>query len=368
MERQDAMHGPTRKNDVWGTRKNQERFFASPPHAQKRRGLRTRFRSELQLNSFEVNSKPPQCGVLVVAVSFAGADGTREAAIEKNKIDGGENHTDDPPGQTDAECPIGSAGVVNRKRERGSPARGKHVRIKAERDARQHAEQVAAGVQESETSFRWRGHSAQVVEDAREAGENDGRKHKSPGMRAEIEENLRLNLQADHSNQQRHHEDGPEGERGDAASAVGNFGFAFIGYPERTVQGESKISGHADQDRVPIENAGVGAEAKVGPQRLEEITLRIEGNAAHDVAERGAKENRQQRAREAEGQVPEGRPYATGDVTAKFDGDAAQDEQPENHHERQIEAAEARGVEDGKREEERAAGGHGPDFFRTQDR
>jgi hypothetical protein len=89
------------------------------------------------------------------------------------------------------------------------------------------------------------------------------------------------------------------------------------------VKRECEISGHADQNRVPIENAGIGAEAEIGPQRLEEIALRVQRNAADDVAERGAKKDGQQRAREAEGQIPERRPNRSGNEAAKFDRDAA---------------------------------------------
>jgi hypothetical protein len=43
----------------------------------------------------------PAARGLVVGVGFAGADGAGEAAIKKYEIDGGEDHTDDPPSQTD---------------------------------------------------------------------------------------------------------------------------------------------------------------------------------------------------------------------------------------------------------------------------
>src|ERR1700680_1617066 len=138
MERQDAMHGPTRQNDVWGTRKS-AKIPARKPALQK---------------------IGPTAQRLVVAVGFAGVYGTGEAAIERNKIHGGEDHTDAPPGQTDAERVIGSAGVVNRERERGSCARGENVRVEAKSDTRQHAEQVAAGMHEGPMCFRRRACSA----------------------------------------------------------------------------------------------------------------------------------------------------------------------------------------------------------------
>jgi hypothetical protein len=47
--------------------------------------------------------------------------------------------------------------------------------------------------------------------------------------------------------------------------------------------------------------------------------------------------------------------------------EAAQDEQPEHDHERQIEAAEGRGVEQREGEEEGASGGEQPDFVAVPD-
>ncbi len=49
-------------------------------------------------------------------------------------------------------------------------------------------------------------------------------------------------------------------------------------------------------------------------------------------------------------------------VAAQLDADGAQDQQPEHDHQRQIEAAEGRGVEQGEGEEERASGGQQPDL------
>src|SRR2546423_4902954 len=46
----------------------------------------------------------------------------------------------------------------------------------------------------------------------------------------------------------------------------------------------------------------------------------------------------------------------------QLDADAAQHQQPEHDHQRQVEAAEARRVEQRKGEVERAAGGYQPDF------
>jgi hypothetical protein len=49
-------------------------------------------------------------------------------------------------------------------------------------------------------------------------------------------------------------------------------------------------------------------------------------------------------------------------VASEFDGDAAQNEQPENHHQRQIKSAEAGSVQNWKCEKEDAATGKQPHF------
>src|SRR5436853_2809827 len=110
---------------------------------------------------------------------------------------------------------------------------------------------------EGAEGFYGRALSAQIVENSCEAGENDGRKNKSPGMRAKIDENLRLDLQANESDDHGHHENAPGAEPRDATGARGDFRFAFVGHPKRAVQSEREISGDANEDCVPIENAGI---------------------------------------------------------------------------------------------------------------
>src|SRR5690606_11383663 len=81
-----------------------------------------------------------------------------------------------------------------------------------------------------------------------------------------------------------------------------------------------------------------------------------------DVADRRAKEDREQQARRAEDEIEELAPQWAIDMRAEFDSDAAQHQQPEDDHQRQIEAAEARGIKKRKSEIERAAGGDQPDL------
>ena len=82
---------------------------------------------------------------------------------------------------------------------------------------------------------------------------------------------------------------------------------------------------------------------------------RIERHAPHHVAQRRAEENRQQRAGAGEDGVPERLPHQALDVIAELNGDAAQNQQPEHDHERQIEAAETGSIESGESEIQGAA-------------
>src|SRR3984893_2311448 len=120
---------------------------------------------------------------------------------------------------------------------------------------------------------------------------------------------------------------------------------------------------HCDQNRVPGQNCGLIPEAEVGPQRLEEIAGGVEWNTAHDICESGAKENGQKQTGDGKEKVPERIPHSADDVMAKSDGNPAQDEQPKNYHQRQIEAAEAAGVERRKSKIESATGSDQPHFI-----
>ena len=111
----------------------------------------------------------------------------------------------------------------------------------------------------------------------------------------------------------------------------------------------------AAEDGIPVEDAGVGAGAPVGPEGQKEVVDGAYGNAADDVSEGGAEEDGEQNAGKGEETVEESAPERIGGVAAVLDADAAQDEQPEHHHDREIDAAEGRGVEQREDEEERAA-------------
>src|SRR5258706_16480488 len=111
----------------------------------------------------------------------------------------------------------------------------------------------------------------------------------------------------------------------------------------------------------------MGAELEVGPERFEEVASGIQRNAAYNVADCDAEEHGEQNAGSAEHEIKEGLPNLVLHMGTEFDPDSTQDEQPENHHQREIEAAEAGGVELRKREVEGATGGQKPDFVAVPD-
>src|SRR5208282_2117357 len=116
------------------------------------------------------------------------------------------------------------------------------------------------------------------------------------------------------------------------------------------------------------QNARVGSDAEICPERKKEGIVRVERNPAHNVTQGGAEKKREQGAGTRKDDIPERRPYGTCDVIAKFDSDAAQDEQPEHDHERQVKPAKSRCICGGEREEERAAASEQPHFVSVPNR
>ena len=107
------------------------------------------------------------------------------------------------------------------------------------------------------------------------------------------------------------------------------------------MRGQCDERQHSDEYGIPVEDAGMGAEFEVGPERFEEVAGGIERHSAHDVAERRAEKHAEQNARNCEDDIEESLPERGFNVSAKFNADGAQHEQPQNHHERKIKSAEA---------------------------
>src|SRR5271154_2005789 len=123
------------------------------------------------------------------------------------------------------------------------------------------------------------------------------------------------------------------------------------------MRGQSDQRQPSDKDRVPIQNTGLRAEFEVGPERLKEISTGIERDSANHIAERCSEEHGQQDTRDAEHNVEEILPDLVFNMGAKLYSNAAQNEQPQDNHQRQIKSAEARRVKLREGEVKSATGG-----------
>ena len=148
----------------------------------------------------------------------------------------------------------------------------------------------------------------------------------------------------------------------DTAGALFQFSRGLDGEPEGAVERKGDERDKAADHRVPIENAWMRAGLPVSPQRQKEVSVSLQRNAAQHVCEGGAEEDGEQRAGQTEEAVEQCAPDANFDVVAQLNTNAAQNQQPQHDHQRQIEAAEGRGVEQRKGEVERAATGQQPDL------
>jgi hypothetical protein len=117
-------------------------------------------------------------------------------------------------------------------------------------------------------------------------------------------------------------------------------------------------------DRVPIEDAERRSRREVSEKREPEPSVRVEGQAAEEVPQRRAETDGEKRAGQAEDRIPPGAPHRVLDVPPKLDGDAAQQQAPQDHEDREIEAGKPRGEHTREGDEERAAGGEKPDLVR----
>src|ERR1035441_9327576 len=95
---------------------------------------------------------------------------------------------------------------------------------------------------------------------------------------------------------------------------------------------ERQQRGNRNQERVPIQNAGVLAGGEIGPQWQEEFAGPVERNTPNYITEGSAKEDREQRAGTRENCVPKRLPDETLYVVAELDGNAPQDQEPEHDH------------------------------------
>src|SRR6185437_15075944 len=119
----------------------------------------------------------------------------------------------------------------------------------------------------------------------------------------------------------------------------------------------------AAQDGIPIENAWICARQPVGPKRQKKVAIRVQRDTADHVRERRAKKDRQQCAGETKHTIEKSAPHGNMNLRAQLNARAANDQQPQHYHEREVETAECGCVKKGKREVQRSATCKQPDFI-----
>ena len=125
---------------------------------------------------------------------------------------------------------------------------------------------------------------------------------------------------------------------------------------------ERRDSEESNHNGVPVENAGMRADLEICPKRFKKIPVGTEWHAANDIADRCPEKNCEQHAGKGKYKIEERPPERIINVGAELDADTAQHQEPENDHQRQIEAAEARCVKRRKSEKQRACRGHKPNL------
>ena len=85
-------------------------------------------------------------------------------------------------------------------------------------------------------------------------------------------------------------------------------------------------------NRVPVEDAGLGADLEVRPERLEEVAGGIERHAANHIAQGRAEEDGEQRAGQGEDAVEEAAPHGGVHMAAQLERQPAPHKHPQDHH------------------------------------
>src|SRR5437016_9958025 len=93
---------------------------------------------------------------------------------------------------------------------------------------------------------------------------------------------------------------------------------------------------NCNRNGVPVEQADVSTHIEVGEKRHREIPLRVNRNAARDVARSCTEKNREEEIGKNEIEVPISLPEAIVDVPADFERDTAQNQAPQNQKQSEI--------------------------------
>ena len=125
------------------------------------------------------------------------------------------------------------------------------------------------------------------------------------------------------------------------------------------VQGEQRQRREAAEQRVRVEQ---------GQQRAGELVVLVERDAAHDVREGHAPQQRGHRRARDDRDVPVAPPAVTVDLAPVLEGEAAHDERDEDEQQREVEAGEQARVPLGEGGEGRAARHEQPDLVAVPDR
>src|SRR5262249_47354702 len=87
---------------------------------------------------------------------------------------------------------------------------------------------------------------------------------------------------------------------------------------------------------VPIEQPDISTHVEICEKCHREISLRVKGNTARNIASGRAEQNSEKKIGKHENEIPIGLPKAIVNVSANFDRDAAQNQAPEDQKQRQI--------------------------------
>src|SRR6476620_10684504 len=130
----------------------------------------------------------------------------------------------------------------------------------------------------------------------------------------------------------------------------------------RAVNREGDQREHARDHGVPVQNSWIGSGAPVSPERKEKVAFFIQRYTANHVAQSSAIENCKQNTGESEAAIKEAAPDGPFKMHTQFNANAAQNEEPQNDHQRKIKTAEAGCIQQGKGEIQSSAAGEQPDF------
>ncbi len=181
-------------------------------------------------------------------------------------------------------------------------------------------------------------------------------------MRSVISDHVRPHLQCGDQADRHQHGESPSGPLADLARPHLDAALGLECDVIRAVDSQRREGDDAGHDRVPVENPRTTDRQKICPQRFEEHSFGPERNATNDVAQRRAKEHRQRRARSGKREVPKPSPERIVDVSTQLDAKRTQHQQPQHHHQGEVEAAEARRIEHREAEEQRAGRANQPDL------